>query len=205
MLRIGITGGIGSGKSVVCRLFRVLGVPVYDADSRAKWVMAHDPVLRDELRTAFGGEVFDAAGQLNRTYLAQVAFRSPERLAQLNGLVHPRVGHDFEQWASTQQAAGQPYILKEAALLYESGAYQQLDKIITVFAPQAVRQARVLLRDPHRTADDILAIIGKQMSEEEKMSRADYVLRNDDEHLLIPQVLRLDEEFRKSMIPVANS
>ncbi|MCB2410463.1 dephospho-CoA kinase [Hymenobacter lucidus] len=197
MLRIGITGGIGSGKSVVCRLFRVLGVPVYDADSRAKWVMAHDAVLRAELLAAFGSKVFDTAGQLNRTYLAQVAFQNPERLAQLNGLVHPRVGYDFEQWAQAQQAAGASYILKEAALLYESGSYQQLDRIITVFAPQAVRQARVLLRDPHRTADDILAIIGKQMSEEEKMSRADYVLHNDDKHLLIPQVLRLDEQFRR--------
>jgi dephospho-CoA kinase len=196
-MRIGITGGIGSGKSVVCRLFRVLGVPVYDADSRAKWVMAHDEVLRNELRAAFGDEVFDASGQLNRTYLAQVAFQDPERLAQLNALVHPRVGHDFEQWANVQQAAGAPYILKEAALLYESGSYQTLDKIITVFAPQAVRQARVLLRDPHRTPDDILAIIGKQMSEEEKMRRADYVLHNDDEHLLIPQVLRLDQTFRQ--------
>ncbi|TGE26558.1 dephospho-CoA kinase [Hymenobacter metallicola] len=197
MLRIGITGGIGSGKSVACRLFAVLGVPVYDADSRAKWVMANDVVLREALQEAFGAETFAADGQLNRTYLAQVAFNNPEQLARLNGLVHPRVGHDFEQWAQAQQAAGVPYILKEAALLYESGSYQQLDKIITVFAPQAVRQARVLRRDPHRTPDDILAIIGKQMSEEEKLSRADYVLRNDDEHLLIPQVLELDREFRR--------
>ncbi|MCB2380207.1 dephospho-CoA kinase [Hymenobacter sp. BT635] len=197
MLRIGITGGIGSGKSMACRLFRVLGIPVYDADSRAKWVMANDLVLRAELQAAFGAETFDDAGQLNRTYLAQVAFQNPEQLARLNALVHPRVGHDFEQWAQAQQAAGFPYILKEAALLYESGSYKQLDKIITVFAPQAVRQARVLRRDPHRTADDILAIIGKQMSEEEKLSRADYVLRNDDEHLLIPQVLELDRQFRQ--------
>lgn len=196
MLRIGITGGIGSGKSVVCRMFAVLGVPVYDADSRAKWVMAHDLVLRRELQEAFGSETFDTAGQLNRTYLAQVAFQNPEQLARLNSLVHPRVGHDFEQWAQAQQAAGYQYILKEAALLYESGSYQQLDKIITVFAPQAVRQARVLRRDPHRTPDDILAIIGKQMSEEEKVSRADYVLRNDDVQLLIPQVLDLDRAFR---------
>jgi dephospho-CoA kinase len=198
MLRIGITGGIGSGKSVVCRLFAVLGVPVYDADTRAKWVMANDLVLRQELQAAFGKETFDAAGQLNRAYVAQVAFQNPERLAQLNSLVHPRVGHDFEQWAQARQAAGAPYILKEAALLYESGSYKQLDKIITVFAPQSVRQARVLRRDPHRTADDILAIIGKQMSEEEKVSRADYVVYNDDEHLLIPQVLELDREFRRS-------
>ncbi|WP_139925003.1 dephospho-CoA kinase [Hymenobacter sp. DG01] len=196
MLKIGITGGIGSGKSVVCRLFQVLGVPVYDSDARAKWVMAHDVLLRDELVAAFGPETFDTQGQLNRTYLARVAFPDPAQLARLNALVHPHVGRDFEQWAAAQQAAGYPYILKEAALLYESGAYQQLDRVITVFAPLEIRQARVLLRDPHRTADDIQNIIGKQMSEDEKLQRADYVIHNDDQHLLIPQVLRLDKEFR---------
>lgn len=195
MLRIGITGGIGSGKSVVCRLFQVLGVPVYDSDARAKWVMAHNLVLRDELIAAFGPATFEEAGQLNRTHLAQVAFSDPAQLARLNALVHPHVGLDFENWATEQQQAGHRYLLKEAALLYESGAYKKLDRIITVFAPLSVRQARVVRRDPHRTPDDILAIIGKQMSEEEKMERADYVLRNDDEHLLIPQVLALHEAF----------
>ncbi|GGF02234.1 dephospho-CoA kinase [Hymenobacter cavernae] len=195
MIRVGITGGIGSGKSVVCRLFRVLGVPVYDSDLRAKWVMAHDLALRAELLTAFGPETFDEAGQLNRTYLARTAFSDPAQLARLNALVHPHVGRDFENWAEEQRQAGHAYILKEAALLYESGAYQQLNRIITVFAPLALRQARVLRRDPHRTADDILNIIGKQMSEEEKMSRADYVIYNDDEHLLIPQVLALHGEM----------
>ncbi|AHJ99711.1 dephospho-CoA kinase [Hymenobacter swuensis] len=196
MLRIGITGGIGSGKSVVCRLFQTLGAPVYDSDARAKWVMSHDLQLRDELTAAFGPETFDNQGQLNRTYLARVAFQDPAQLARLNALVHPHVGRDFAGWAAAQEAEGHAYILKEAALLYESGAYQQLSRIITVFAPQAIRQARVLRRDPHRTPEDILIIIGKQMSEEEKLERADYVVYNDDEQLLLPQVLRLDAEFR---------
>ncbi|MCC2545812.1 dephospho-CoA kinase [Hymenobacter sp. BT175] len=195
MLRIGITGGIGSGKTVVCRLFQTLGVPVYDADTRAKWVMAHRPALRTELQNEFGPETFDAAGQLNRTYLAQVAFRDPARLARLNALVHPHVGLDFEEWATARQQAGHRYVLKEAALLYESGSWQVLDRVITVFAPLDVRQRRVLRRDPHRTPDDILNIVAKQMSEDEKRARADYVLLNDDQHLLIPQVLRLHEEF----------
>ncbi|MFD2785673.1 dephospho-CoA kinase [Hymenobacter rubripertinctus] len=198
MLKIGITGGIGSGKSIVGRLFQVLGVPVYDSDARAKWVMSHDPALREDLLAAFGPETFDAAGQLNRSYLARVAFPDPAQLARLNALVHPRVGEDFAVWAAARAAEGCPYILKEAALLYESGAYRQLDQVITVFAPQAIRQARVLRRDPHRTAADILTIIGKQLSEEEKLARADYVVHNDDEHLLIPQVLALDVEIRKS-------
>ncbi|WP_086596868.1 dephospho-CoA kinase [Hymenobacter crusticola] len=191
MMRVGITGGIGSGKSVVCRLFQVLGVPVYDSDFRAKWLMAHDVALRSELVAAFGAETFDAAGQLNRTYLARTAFNDPAQLTRLNQLVHPYVGRDFEQWAAERQQAGHAYVLKEAALLYESGAYRQLDRIITVFAPLPLRQARVLRRDPHRTADDILTIVGKQLSEEEKLSRADYIIYNDDTQLLIPQVLAL--------------
>jgi dephospho-CoA kinase len=197
MLRIGITGGIGSGKSIVCRLFQVLGTPVYDSDARAKWLMGYDALLHDQLTAAFGPETFMASGQLDRVYLARVAFSDPAQLARLNALVHPAVGRDFEEWSATQQAAGYPYILKEAALLYESGAYRQLDQIITVFAPQEVRQARVLRRDPHRTPDDILAIIGKQMSEEEKVQRANHVIHNDDQHLLIPQVLALHGEFVK--------
>jgi dephospho-CoA kinase len=195
MLRIGITGGIGAGKSIVCRLFQVLGVPVYDADSRARGLMEHDALLREQLRAAFGHDVYDAAGRLNRPLLAQLVFSVPERLARLNALVHPRVGADFEAWASQQQQAGQAYLLKEAALLYEAGSYQQLDRIITVYAPLPVRQARVLRRDPHRTADDILNIVGKQMSEEEKRRRTDYVVLNDDTQLLLPQVLRLHTEF----------
>jgi len=198
MLRIGITGGIGSGKSVVARLFATLGVPVYDSDSRAKWVMAHDAVLREQLQAAFGADTYDAAGQLNRPYLAQVAFNDATQLARLNGLVHPRVSEDFATWTATQAAAGYPYILKEAALLYESGAYRSLDSIITVFAPPEVRVARVLRRDVHRSAAEVQAIMGKQLSEEEKLQRADYVVYNDDSQLVLPQVLTLDANFRKA-------
>ena len=197
MLRVGITGGIGSGKSIVCRLFQLLGVPVYDSDYRAKWIMANDLSLRADLLTTYGPQTFSETGQLDRAYLARVAFSDPAQLTLLNSLVHPHVGRDFETWAVAQQQAGHAYLLKEAALLFESGAYRQLDRIITVFAPQAVRQARVLRRDPHRTAEDILAIVGKQMSEEEKMHRADYVVYNDDQQLLIPQVLALDTLFRQ--------
>jgi dephospho-CoA kinase len=196
MLRIGITGGIGSGKSVVSRLFAVLGAPVYDSDTRARWVMEYDELLQSQIRAAFGAESYDAAGQLNRVFLARTVFADPTRLAQLNELVHPRVGEDFARWAAAQEAAGHRYILKEAALLYESGAYQQLDRIITVFAPLEIRQLRVLARDPHRTADDVQRIISKQLSEEEKLARAEYVVYNNDKQMVLPQVLRLDAEFR---------
>ncbi|KAA9331293.1 dephospho-CoA kinase [Hymenobacter busanensis] len=196
MLKIGITGGIGSGKTVVCRLFAVLGVPVYDADTRAKWVMRHDPVLRHELIAAFGPEAYLPSGEQDRLYLARRVFNDPAQLERLNGIVHPRVGQDFADWAAAQQQAGHAYVLKEAALLYESGSYKQLDRIITVFAPQALRQQRVLRRDPHRTPDDVLSIIGKQLSEEEKRQRADFVLYNDDQQMLLPQVLALHEKIQ---------
>ncbi|MBF9235997.1 dephospho-CoA kinase [Hymenobacter sp. BT683] len=195
MLRIGITGGIGSGKSIVSRLFHALGVPIYDADTRARWVMENDAELRQQLTAAFGPDTYDAAGRLNRPVLAGTVFNNPALLAQLNGLVHPHVGTDFERWALAQQAAGHPYVLKEAALLFEAGSYKQLDRIITVFAPLAVRQARVLRRDPHRSPADVQAIMAKQLSEEEKMQRADYVLTNDDMQPLLPQVLALHHMF----------
>lgn len=196
MLRIGITGGIGSGKSIASRLFHALGVPVYDADTRARWVMENDAELRQQLTAAFGPATYDAAGRLNRPALAGTVFNNPARLAQLNGLVHPHVGTDFERWADARARAGHAYVLKEAALLFEAGSYKQLDRIITVFAPLAVRAARVLRRDPHRSAADVQAIMAKQLSEEEKMARADYVLTNDDLRPLLPQVLALHAAFR---------
>lgn len=197
MLRIGITGGIGSGKSIVAQVFATLGAPVYDSDSRAKWLMAHDARLREQLQAAFGAEAYDAAGQLNRPYLARVAFHDMAQLARLNALVHPRVGEDFAAWAADQLAAGCPYVLKEAALLYESGAYRGLDGIITVFAPAAARTARVLRRDAQRSAAEVAAIMAKQLSDEEKLARADYVVYNDDSQLVLPQVLALDAAFRQ--------
>jgi dephospho-CoA kinase len=201
MLRIGITGGIGSGKSVVARVFAALGVPVYDSDSRAKHVMANDLVLRAQLQEAFGTDAYDATGQLNRPYLARVAFNDAAQLARLNALVHPRVGEDFASWSAAQAAAGQPYILKEAALLYESGAYRGLDAIITVFAPAEVRAARVLRRDSHRSSAEVQAIMSKQLSEDEKLARAEHVVYNDDSQLVLPQVLALHQQWLSARMP----
>lgn len=195
MLRIGITGGIGAGKSTVSRVFHALGVPVYDSDSRARWVMEHDAALRTQLQDTFGAEVYDNSGLLNRPLLAQLVFGNPERLAQLNSLVHPRVGLDFSQWAAAQAQAGHPYVLKEAALLFESGAYRQLDQVVVVVAPLATRLARLLRRDPHRSPAEVQAIIEKQLSDEDKIGRAHHVLHNDDQHPVLPQVLALHQLF----------
>lgn len=193
MLKIGITGGIGAGKSVVCRVFALLGIPVYDSDYRARWVMAHDPVLRSQLIQAFGNQVYDAAGNLDRPYLARRVFNQPRELALLNSLVHPRVKADFLAWSAAAPQA--PYLLKEAALMFESEAHKQVQKVIAVSAPEALRVARVLQRDPQRQAADVAAIIARQLPEAGRQARADFVIYNDDRQLVIPQVLAIHRQL----------
>lgn len=192
MLKIGITGGIGTGKSIVSHLFALLNVPVYDSDHRAKQVMAHNPDLKQELIHAFGPETFTAEG-LNRTKLASIVFPDPEKLALLNSLVHPHVKQDFIDWAEKHKNA--PYVLKEAALMFETEAHKQVEEMITVFAPLEIRMQRLLKRDAHRTETDLKNIIAKQLPEEEKLRRANHVIYNDDSQLVIPQVLKLHEYF----------
>jgi dephospho-CoA kinase len=193
---IGITGGIGSGKSLVCQIFTSLGIPVYDADSRAKSLMTTDGILISAIKKEFGALSYHPDGTLNRQYLASVAFQDPQRLQVLNGLVHPRVGADFAQWLNDHQE--HPYIIKEAALLFESGSYQSLDKIIVVHAPEQLRLSRVLQRDPHRSTEQVQEIIRNQMRDEEKVRRADFVIVNDETQLVIPQVLALHQQFSHS-------
>lgn len=191
--QIGITGGIGSGKSLVCKIFLCLGIPVYDADSHAKELMTTDGILVSEIKKEFGVLSYNEDGSLNRSYLSNTVFNDSERLKTLNNLVHPRVGEDYKQWMHKHQ--NQPYVLKEAALLFESGSYRSLNKVIVVHANDTLRVQRVLKRDHHRTADQVLAIIKSQMPEEEKLKRADFVIRNDETILLIPQVLALHQHF----------
>ncbi|QNF34384.1 dephospho-CoA kinase [Adhaeribacter swui] len=194
MLKVGVTGGIGSGKSLVCRLFALLGIPVYDSDFRAKWVMQHQPELQQELRAAFGQEAFDATtGLLNRAYLAQLVFHNPEQLILLNSLVHPQVKQDFIDWAAAQQNV--PYLIKEAALMYETEAHKQVNQMVLVTAPEPLRLKRTLQRDPHRTIADIQAIMHKQLSDEEKIKRVDFVITNDEQQLVIPQVLVIHQQL----------
>lgn len=181
------------GKTVVSRMFSLLGIPVYDSDARAKWVMRHNQTLQAELSTTYGKNVFTATGELDRAYLASIVFNSPDKLKQLNALVHPHVRDDFTDWV--KKHADKPYILKEAALMYESEAWKQIDSMVAVYAPMDVRIKRLLLRDTHRTEADIKAIIGKQLSEEEKMARADHIITNDDKKLIIPQILALHQTF----------
>lgn len=188
---IGITGGIGSGKTTVCSIFAELGVPVYFADLRAKAVMVEDEVLRSAIRTAFGEEAY-LGHELNRTHLAQQVFSSEERLAELNSLVHPAVARDFMEWTSRQ--SGHPYILKEAAILFESGAYKAVNETVLVTAPLEMRIARVMERD-RVTREEVLQRMDKQWPEDRKAELADHIIINDGDHLLIPQVLHLHQKF----------
>jgi dephospho-CoA kinase len=191
-LQIGITGGIGSGKSLVCRIFSLLNVPVYDADSRAKAIMTTDGILVSQITKEFGVLSYGTDGSVNRAYLAQHVFSDAEKLKTLNALVHPRVAVDYDRWMNEQRA---PYVLKEAALLFEAKSNTALDKVIVVSAPEELRMARVLARDTHRTAQQVKDIIRNQLSEEEKLKRADYSIHNNERQLLIPQVLELHALF----------
>lgn len=192
-LQVGITGGIGSGKSLVCRIFQCLGVSVYDADSRAKSLMTTDGILVSQIRKEFGDLAYHADGSLNRKYLGETVFNDPDKLELLNKLVHPRVGEDYRQWL--KENSREVYVLKEAALMFEAGSYKALDKIIVVYAPEDIKVSRVLGRDLHRSEKDVRAIIKNQMPDEAKLKRADHIIFNDDSQLVIPQVLSLHQLF----------
>jgi dephospho-CoA kinase len=192
-LQIGITGGIGSGKSLVCKIFACLGVPIYDADSRAKSIMTTDGILVEQIKKEFGDLSYYEDGRLNREYLGDTVFNDSAKLKRLNELVHPRVGSDSEKWV--EENASHPYLMREAALLFESGSFKKLNKIIVVTAPEQLRVKRVLQRDKQRTEKDVLAIIQNQMPEEEKIKKADFVIYNDETELVVPQVLKLHEQF----------
>jgi len=195
-LQIGITGGIGSGKSLVSKIFGILGVPAYDADSRAKKLMTTDGILIQQIKKEFGSLSYNVKGDLNREFLSSTVFKHPEKLKQLNALVHPRVAEDYRHWVEAHSAC--KYVLKEAALLYESGSYQGLDKIILVTAPIETRIKRVLVRDPQRTKQEVERIIQNQLSEEEKEMRANFIIRNNESELIVPLVLNLHERFNST-------
>ncbi len=195
MKKIGITGGIGAGKSLICEVFQLLGIPNYPADYRAKLLQSNDPELKSKIAEHFGDEAYFENGELNRDYLSKVVFDNDEKLKLLNSLVHPAVGKDFKNWCT--QHSDKPYILKEAALLFETGSYKQLDATINVHARQEIRLKRTLERDPHRTQESVLSIMKKQMSDDERMELADYVIYNDESKSVIQQVKELHEKLIK--------
>lgn len=191
MKKIGITGSIGSGKSTVVQLFAHLGVPAYDADSRAKLLMSFSPALIKGIKHVFGDEAYTAEGILDRQHISRKAFHDKKILTRLNALVHPAVFQDFDEWCAQQTA---PYVIKEAALMFESDSYKQLDEVIVVTAPEELRIQRAMKRD-HATREAIESRMKNQLSQEEKLARAQYEIRNDEVTLLIPQVLQLHHQF----------
>jgi dephospho-CoA kinase len=192
MLRVGITGGIGSGKSTVSKIFEVLGIPVYYADDASKRLMNEDEGLKKKLQSIFGNETY-VNGQLNRTYLSSIVFNNSDKLALLNSIVHPATIKDAADWMQRQTA---PYAIKEAALIFESGSQEYLDKVIGVYAPASVRIHRVMKRD-NVTKEEVLSRMNKQIDEDMKMRLCDFVITNDEQELLIPQVMKLHEGFLK--------
>lgn len=191
MKKIGITGGIGSGKTVVSNIFKTLGCKIYNADERAKTLMDSDPEIRLQLENTFGKELF-STGLLDRKLLAGLVFNDAEALKTLNSIVHPLVFRDFDTWVELHK--NEPYILKEAAIMFESGAYKQLDSVILVHSPEEIRINRVMFRDK-TDKESVLSRMKNQMSDEEKIKLSDYVIYNDDNHSLIRQVLELHNIF----------
>lgn len=190
MLRIGLTGGIGSGKSTVAKVFETLGIPVYYADDAAKRIMNEDEGLRKQVIAHFGDASYEN-GQLNRAHIASQVFNNKDKLALLNSIVHPVTIADAEKWMQQQHT---PYALKEAALIFEADAHKQLDYVIGVSAPFDLRLKRVMDRE-NITAEKVQARMDKQMDEEEKMKRCDFIIFNNEQQLLIPQVIELHEKL----------
>ncbi len=193
MLKIGITGGIGSGKTTICKVFETLGIPVFYADTVAKQLMVADPILVAGVQAAFGAESYKEKGVLNNQHIASIVFNNQNELDKLNALVHPAVFRAFDQWISTIPAHV-PYTLKEAALLFESGSYQFCDKNILVTAPISLKIARVMQRDQVSEAQ-VRARMDKQFSDEQKANKADYFIENTEESSVILQVLQLHQQF----------
>jgi dephospho-CoA kinase len=191
-IKVGIAGGIGSGKTIVCDVFKVLGIPIYNADLEAKLIMNKSDQVRKAIIAAFGDQAYQD-GLLNREFLSAQVFNDADQLAKLNAIVHPAVIQAAEDWADAQTA---PYSLKEASILFESGSYKKLDYTILVTAPVEIRIARVMQRD-QVTREQVLARMNNQLPDEEKAKLADFVIINDGIKALIPQVMALHRQFQK--------
>ncbi|MDR0954368.1 MAG: dephospho-CoA kinase [Rikenellaceae bacterium] len=193
MIRVGLTGGIGSGKTTVARVLELLGIPVYYADERGRRLSDDDPEVVPKIKTLFGEEAY-VAGQLNRPLIASRVFSDATLLERLNAIIHPAVRRDYRRWAESHNDA--PYTLLESAILFESGFDSDVDQTVAVTAPEALRIERVMRRDSS-SPEAVRARIAAQTSEAERTRRADYLLRTDDRQLLIPQILTLDQQLRQ--------
>lgn len=197
MLKVGVTGGIGSGKSTVCRILQTLGVPVYYADTRSK-MLYYKPAICKKVTELLGPEAYQEDGEPDKSFIAGKVFNDKSLLRSLEGILHPAVQDDFEEWVSTIPA-DTPYLCKEAALLFEAGTYKKLDSLVVVVAPLELRKARVTSRDNH-TESEFMARLEKQWTDEQRLDLADFVIYNDEKQMLIPQVLELDRKLREKAV-----
>lgn len=192
MTKIGITGGIGTGKTVVCKIFETFGIPVYYSDQRAKYLMENDKNLIRQITENFG-QVYTKDGKLNRKKLAQIIFNDKNKLQTINQIVHPAVKADFLLWSKKQQT---PYVIKESALLFESKQYTDLDYIVTVWAPLELRIIRTMQRD-NISRQKVIERINNQLDDQVKIYRSDFLIINDEQTALLPQILNLHKFFLK--------
>lgn len=187
-VKVGITGGIGAGKTLVANIFGTFGIPIYNSDVEAKRLMNEDLNLKEQIINLFGQKAY-VNDCLNSAYLTELVFKNQENLNMINNLVHPAVIKDYNNWLTKYE--NKPITIKEAALLFESGSYKDLDYTILVLAPKSIRIGRVLLRDINRTKEDIEDIIAKQMSDSQKKKISDFNIINDEKEMVIPQVLEI--------------
>lgn len=191
MLTVGITGGIGSGKSTICRIFEVMEVPVFNADAEARRLQNEDPNIRSSMISLFGNEVYNDDG-LNRKLVAELVFNNKLLLDQLNKIIHPATLVAFEKWK--QDYSSNHYVIKEAAILFESKSNIGLDKIIVVSAAEELRIERIIKRD-NISREQIISRMNNQLAEEERIAKADFVIVNDEKSAIIPQVLAVHEKL----------
>jgi dephospho-CoA kinase len=190
MLKIGITGGIGSGKSTVCNILKNLGVPVFTSDDVGKFLLNNDDYLKTQIKKIFDRDMYMSTGRLDRERMAKLVFNNPDELEKLNELVHPKVKAEFDSWCKKNEK--RPYVVKEAAILFETGQYRELDKMITVFCPKEERIRRIMKRDS-TTKGQIEKRMIQQITDDERNKLADYIIMNDGIEDLLPQVMELHE------------
>ncbi|MCD6556366.1 MAG: dephospho-CoA kinase [Bacteroidales bacterium] len=191
MYIIGLTGGIGSGKTVVSKVFENLGIAVYNSDIEAKLLMNNNPEIINKFKMIFGFEIYDDNNRLNKKKLADLIFNDKNKLKTVNSIVHPAVKKHFTNWVQMQKS---PYVIKETAILFESGTYKEVDKIITVTAPLDLRISRLIGRD-RLSKEAIIERVNNQLNEDYKIKNSDYVIYNDNKQLIVPLILKIHQKI----------
>jgi len=193
---IGITGGIGSGKSTVSQIISHLGYKVYDSDARAHEIINDNKLIKDKLIESFGSDIYQDS-KFNKEYVSKLIFNDESAKTKINSIVHPEVINDFKNWVKENKI--EKFLFKESALLFESSSYKDLDKTVYIYCDKDIRIERIKIRDPHRTRNEIEKIINNQISSDEANKLTDYNLVNDEKKLLLPKVVKLLDDIHKDL------